>query len=289
MLELFSQIKYYTEEFRKIFLIDSHGPDEVRRPDTEALELLKPFIEVLKKYFRAEVYGIENIPETKALIVGNHNAGITFMEPMFMSLEFYNKRPNDTLHFLAHDAMVNIPILKNLLIKTGAIRASHETAHKAFDMGHKVVVFPGGNYEAFRTFKDRYKVDFGGKKGFIKLALKAGVPIVPVGNAGGHETFFVLSPGHKLAQITGTKKFLRSESFPIFLGLPWIIGLGPIFHLPLPAKLQVKVGKPIYLDNYKPLDAENPKVLQEIYDKVISEVQRLCDDINSKRMLPVIG
>ncbi len=261
----------------------SPNPDEVTDVSPDMVDMMKPVVNGLKKYFRGEVTGLENYPEGKALLVGNHNAGITFFEPFIMALELYDKYPDDPIFFLTHDAMIAIPLLKNVLLKVGCIRASRETTKKALAKGRKVVVYPGGNYEAFRTFKDRNIVDFGGKKGFIKIALEENVPIVPVANVGGHETFFVLSSGHKLAEKIGVKKYLRSESFPIFLGLPWGIGFGPIFHIPLPTKLRIHIGEPISLEEYSAEDAQNPEKLQEIYDMVIGRIQKLYDELSANR------
>lgn len=257
------------------------SPDNVAEINPAIRDMMVPVVTALKKYFRAEVTGVENYPREKALLVGNHNAGITFFEPFIMALELFNHYPGDPVYFLTHDIMVSLPVLKNVMLKTGSIRASHESTHKALQKGYKVAVYPGGNYEAFRPYSQRNRVDFGGKKGFIKLALKEKVPILPVCNVGGHETFFVLTAGHKLAEITGVKKYLRSESFPVFIGLPWIIGVGPIFHFPLPAKIRVHIGKPISLDNYNEEDANNPEALQEIYDTVISTIQGMHDELTA--------
>jgi 1-acyl-sn-glycerol-3-phosphate acyltransferase len=220
--------------------------------------------------------------------VGNHNAGITFMEPFFLGLEWY-LRSGELLHYLGHDAMVAMPLVGNMLIKLGAIRASHDAANLAFEADRKVVVFPGGNYEAFRPYADRHTIDFGPKTGYVKLALRNRVPIVPVLAIGGHETFFVLKRGARLAKLTGVKRYLRSESFPIFLGLPWGVGFGPIFHLPLPSKTVVEVGEPIHLDEYGPEVLEDKEALQAISREVQDRLQEMMDRRAMERQWPILG
>ena len=265
-------------------------PDTVQPPDPTLMRLAAAALAPLKRYFRVEVEGLENMPAGKALVVGNHNAGITFLEPMFLGAAWFKETGGrDDLYYLAHDAMVALPIVGNLLMKLGSIRASHETAGRAFEQGRKVVVFPGGNYEAFRPFSQRYQVDFGGKKGFLKLAIRHQVPIVPLLSIGGHETFFVLHRGQWLAKALGVRKHLRSEAFPIFLGLPWGVGIGPIFHLPLPAKCLVELGEPIPLTGYRPEDADDPARLQALYDQVQGAVQAMMDRRAAERKLPVLG
>lgn len=262
----------------------------VQTQDPELMRLAAGLLKGLGKYFRVSIEGLENMPEGKALIVGNHNSGVTFLEPMFLGAAWYKKSGGlDDLFYLAHDAMVALPVVGNLLTKLGSIRASHQTATDVFDMNRKVVVFPGGNYEAFRPFKDRHKVDFGGKKGFLRLAMKNQVPIVPLLSIGGHETFYVLHRGEKLAELLGVKKYLRSESFPLFLGLPWGIGVGPIFHLPLPSKCTVELGKPISVAGFRPEDASDPVKLAELYNRVQGTLQKMMDRHAAKRKRPLLG
>ena len=106
---------------------------------------------------------------------------------------------------------------------------------------------------------------------------------------GGHETFFVLWRGERLAKLTGIDKLLRSESFPLFLGLPWGDGFGPIFHLPLPAKMLVEVGPPIDLGRYEPADADNPALVAEIAQDVQFRLQEMMDRRAGDRRWPLLG
>jgi len=265
-------------------------PDAVQSQNREFVKLAVPAIKLLSKYFRAEVHGIEKLPEGKALVVGNHNAGITFLSPFFFGVAWFERADEEeTMHALAHDAMVALPVVGNLLMALGAIRASHDAANQAFEMGHKILVFPGGNYEAFRTWRNRNKVDFGPKTGYIRLALKNRVPIVPVLFYGDHESFIILRRGARLARITGMRKYLRSESFPLFLALPWGIGFGPIFHLPLPAKTIVEVGEPISLDTYGDEVLQDKEKLAEISDMVQGRIQEMMDRRAAERRWPIIG
>ncbi len=272
-------------------MLASSDPDQVEGIDTEFIHLLAPAIDSLSRfYFRMEVEGMDGVPRGPALVVGNHNAGITFLEPIGLGARWYLERGmNDTLHFLVHDAMVALPMLRTFLIRTGCVRASHETANKLLRRGKKVVVFPGGNLEAFRPYRNRYKITFGGKKGFVRLALREHVPIVPVVLVGGHETFFVLRDGQRLARILHLKKLLRSETCALFLGLPWGVGFGPIFHLPLPARSQVRFLDPVSLDGYQPSDVGNPLAVDEIYRRVTGGMQKAVDELAAKRRFPVIG
>lgn len=251
---------------------------------------LAPVRVIAKAYFRADVEGIERVPEGKAMIVGNHNAGITFLEPFIMGAEWYRHHGEDEpLYFLAHDAMVSIPLLRNMLLKFGCVRASEENSRKLFDEGRKLVVFPGGNHEAFRKYSERYKIDFAGHKGFARLALDTDVPIVPMVFVGGHETFFVLARGERLGKIFHSDKILRSKSFPIALALPWGLMVGPFFHFPLPAKSTIAFGEPFKPSEVVRRNAGRDKKIEAVYCETVGRLQAMMDEQAARRRLPVIG
>ncbi len=260
-------------------------------PDLDLARLVAPLVELLNHYFRGEVDGLDNLPEGEALLVANHNAGITSMETFLFGLRYYRHTGGrELIRFLGHDMMARLPVLGNFLIQVGMIRASHAAADRALQAGCKVMVLPGGNYEAFRPYRQRHRVDFGGHVGYVRLALRNRVPVVPVLCLGGHETLYVVFRGERLARLTGVKRFLRSDSFPLFFALPWGVALGPIFHLPLPAKLEVEVGEP--LDLHEHLDGgdpEDPQVLARLSALVQDRIQQMMNARAGRRRWPVIG
>ncbi len=266
-------------------------PDSINNFDADLVnELIEPIKAFGKFYFRYTVEGLEKIPEGPAMIVGNHNAGITFLEPFFFVAEWYTKTGGaDPIYPLTHDAMLAIPLVKNLLMMGGAMRASYESSDTILSNGRKLLVFPGGNYEAFRTFKDRFKVDFGGHKGFTKVSLKHNVPIVPLASIGGQETFIVLSKGEKLAKLLHTDKLFRSKTCAVSLALPWGILVGPFFHLPLPAKTEIEVCDPIYPEEVcKGLNTMEEKI-DALYNAVTGALQEKLTAASYRRKLPLVG
>lgn len=251
---------------------------------------MAPVRAMARAYFRAEVQGIDLVPEGRAMIVGNHNAGITFLEPFMMGAEWYRLRgEDDPLYFLAHDAMVSIPVLRNMLLKFGCVRASWDNSKKLFEEGRKLVVFPGGNHEAFRKYSERYTIDFGGHRGFARLAVETDVPVVPMLNIGGHETFFVLTRGERLGKLFHSEKLLRSKSFPIALALPWGVMVGPLFHIPLPAKSTIEFGEPFTPSQLTRRNAKAEKRIEAVYDETLKRLREMMDRQAAKRRLPVIG
>ena len=121
---------------------------------------------------------------------------------------------------MAHNLVVSMPGLKSLR-KFGTVAANHDNALLALQSGAALLVYPGGDYEVFRPSWKRHQVDFGGRKGYVKLAREAGVPIVPVASVGGQEAALFLDRGQWLAKLLMVDKIARLKSVPILLAPPW--------------------------------------------------------------------
>src|SRR5678815_398688 len=146
---------------------------------------------------------------------------------------------------LAHNLVLSLPGL-GALRKYGTVAASPDNASKALESGAALLVYPGGDYEVHRPSWERHKVDFDGRKGFIRLALAQDIPIVPVVSAGGQETALFLTRGEGLARALGLDRAFRLKVLPISLALPWGLNVGDMLgHIPLPAKITVVALPPI--------------------------------------------
>lgn len=260
--------------------LDDRDPDYIRA-NLPGLWLLNSL------YYRGEVRGLGNIPEEGAvLLVGNHSGGNMAPDIGVLTLAFsayfgVERR----FHQLAHNLVVSAPGL-GFLRKFGTVAASHENSKKALSSGAALLVYPGGDYEVHRPFWERNRVDFNGRKGFIRLALEHDVPIVPVVSIGAHETALFLSRGEWLAKLLRLDKTARLKVLPISLGLPWGLNVGDMLgHIPLPAKITIEALPPIDL---REEFGDDPDV-QEIYDHVIRLMQETLDALAAERRLPVIG
>jgi 1-acyl-sn-glycerol-3-phosphate acyltransferase len=189
-------------------------------------------------YFRLRIEGIDRVPaHGPVLLVGNHSGGLLPSEGFFTILAIHDRfGPERAVHALAHDFLFEDPILRKYAGKLGALRAGHGSARHAFAAGHGVLVYPGSDLDTFRPFRDRNRVVLGGRTGFIELALREQVPIVPVVTAGTHEQMIVVSRGDRLARLVGAHRWARTEVLPLIVAIPWGLAPGFVPYLPLPAQ-----------------------------------------------------
>ncbi len=271
-------LRHHLKALKVVFdaLVQHVDPDSLDGFDPDFVEVVLPYVDRFWRwYFDMKVEGLERVPSGPALIVGNHEGGTTFPSVFGMMAQWYATRgTEEPLYGLGHDLTVLCPFVSNLLARGGDVRACHKNADALLARGHKVLVCPGSDIETFRPFRDRHKIDFGGRQGFIRLALRNGVPIVPVVFTGGHETFFVLSDGRRIARAVGLKRLARTEVMPLFIGLPWIIGFGPLPHVPIPAHCRARFLEPIDLEQYAEAAADSPDAIDEIYRFVTSRMQQ---------------
>jgi 1-acyl-sn-glycerol-3-phosphate acyltransferase len=145
------------------------------------------------------------------------------------------------VYTLSHDILFAGPTGDSLK-RTGFIPASHENADEALRAGGVVVVFPGGDYDVFRPSSSANKIDFGGRAGYVRAALNAGVPSVSIG---GQEAQLFLSRGEWLAKAVRLDKLLRAKILPISFGIPFGLSMVLPVNLPLPTKIVTQVLAPI--------------------------------------------
>jgi 1-acyl-sn-glycerol-3-phosphate acyltransferase len=260
--------------------LDERDPDFIR----QRLPLLWLIASV---WFRGEVRGLGNIPDDgPVLLVGNHSGGNMTPDTILFTLAFSTFFGVERrFHQLAHSAVLALPTLGSLR-KFGTVAASPSGARQALESGAALLVYPGGDYEAHRPSWRRNRVDFGGRKGFIRLALEQDVPIVPVVAVGGQETALFLTPGDRLARLMSLDRLLRLKLLPISIALPWGLNVGDLLgHIPLPAKLTIETLPAIHLrDEFGP----DPDI-DDVYDHLIRLMQETLDALASERRLPVLG
>jgi 1-acyl-sn-glycerol-3-phosphate acyltransferase len=260
--------------------LDERDPDYIR----EQLPLMWMLASL---WFRGEVRGLGNIPDSgPVLLVGNHSGGNMTPDTILFTLAFTTFFGVERRFYqLAHNLVLAMPWLARLR-KFGTVAASPSSARQALDSGAALLVYPGGDYDVHRPTWLGNKVDFGSRKGFIRLALEKNVPIVPVVSVGGQETALFLTRGEGLAHALWLDRLVRLKVLPISLALPWGLNIGDMFgHIPLPAKLTVEALPAIDLRQEFGPDPD----VDEIYDHLIRLMQETLDALASERRFPVLG
>jgi 1-acyl-sn-glycerol-3-phosphate acyltransferase len=245
--------------------------------------VLRPF---LKTYHRAEMRGVESFPASGgALVVSNHSGGLFAMDVPVFASGFYEHFGYDRPVFtLSHDLLLTGPTAQ-FFAKIGFIRANHDNADEALGSGGVVVVFPGGDYDVYRPTLAESKIDFGGRTGYVKAALNAGVPIVPTVSIGGQESQLYLTRGEGLAKLLRLDKLLRAKILPISFGFPFGLSAVLPVNVPLPTKIVTRVLEPI---DVVAEFGENPDI-DEVDAHVRRVMQHALDDLAAERRLPVLG
>jgi len=220
--------------------------------------------------------GFENVPSSPVMLVSNHSGGTLIPDVWGFAFAWYRhfgtSRP---LHILGHELLFATRASARFFEACGVLRATPHAAREVLvDHRRDLLVLPGGDRDAWRPWRDRYRVHFAGRTGYARLALEAQVPVVPVAHAGAHETLMVLSSGEGLAKRFGLHRVARAEIWPIHLSLPWGLAMGPLPHLPVPTPFRYLLGAPLAL----PSGAEAVLRLDE---QVRAAVQQQLDELEA--------
>lgn len=220
------------------------------------------FMEIMRRYFRLEIEGLENIPKRGAALITPNHSGYSGFDAMILAhiiTQEIKRIPRVlTHHFWFLTESTSIPANK-----LGFTEASFENGITALQKNNLVVIFPEGEQGNFKPSSEMYNLqDF--RTGFVRMAIKTQSPIVPCLIIGAEETHINLS---KLR----FTKFLRGTVLPL-----------PLNFIPLPAKWKIKFLPPIYLP-YKPNTANDRDLMRELANDIQEQIQDSLNDELQKR------
>ena len=265
-------------------LFTSRAEDPLDERDPEFIDAtVETYDALARAYFRPKVRGLENIPEDgPVLLVGNHSGGTLIADTFIFAYAFYKHFGTQRVfHQLVHDMAINLPVVARGVRKYGGVPAGHENAERALSKGAALLVYPGGDWETYRPSWRQSEIDFGERRGFLRLARKMGVPIVPVVSIGGQETALFLTRGRRLAEATGWDRLTRIKVMPLQIAPPFGLTLLDLpTRIPLPAQITIQVLPPIDLDDIDGKPA---------YKHVTGVMQDALNELADERTLPILG
>ena len=271
-------------------------PDEeklhpiLRQRDPAFIRRIYPTLAAISDhYYRAEVAGMEHMSDRASLVVSTHNGGYFMPDLLALQVAFWRRFGMETRGYgMGHKAAFGLPLAKEIVPKVGAIYASPDNARIVLESDAPLLICPGGDRDALKPFRARHQINFGGRMGFIRTALRHQVPITPVVSVGAHEVFFGLTEGKRLAKLMRFDKLFRIKAVPLILGFPLGITPAGIFQFPLPTKVKVQVLEPMRLDD-PPEAADDPDIVRRHYDDVVSAMQAGLDQLAAARRWPLLG
>ncbi len=225
-----------------------------------AVAALAPFLWLYRKYFRVEVHGIEKVPaEGRALVIANHSGQLPFDAAMLGVALTVEMDPPRYARALVEKWVPTLPFVSSFYARLGQVVGTPENCRRLLAAEEAILVFPEGVRGLNKLFRERYRLqDFG--LGFMRLALEAEAPIVPVGIVGAEEQ----APA--LANLRSLARLLAMPALPI---------TPTPFALPLPTRYHIHFGDPM---RFTGSADDEDAVLEGKVNEVKGAVQKLLDD-----------
>lgn len=236
--------------------------------DHEFALKLKPFFDFLYyTYWRVTVKNIHNIPDHgSGLVVCNHS-GVVPYDGSMVRLASENDHPSQRdIRFLVEDFVYHFPFLGTFMYRTGGVRACPENATRLLETDHVVAVFPEGIKGIGKLYKHRYHLQRFGRGGFVRLALRTGLPIIPAAIIGAEEIHPLLYKSTFMARPLGI------PFIPVTPTFPW---LGIFGLIPYPTKWTIIFGEPIVWKQYGPKHAEDRLLINQLSEQVRTRIQEM--------------
>ncbi|MDZ4265699.1 MAG: lysophospholipid acyltransferase family protein [Mycobacterium sp.] len=238
---------------------------------------------------RMEFDGWDNLPDPPVLLVGIHSGAPFVWDAWTVGVQWWRRFGQERpLHGTAHDALMAIPVIGRYFRAMGVLPAAPDSMATALAEGRDVAVWPGGEVDSLRPWIERDVANLAGRAGFVRMAIKAGVPIVPIATVGGADAMPVLIRGDRLSRALRLDKMLRLKVFPLAVSLPWGVAPAALPQLPLPAKIRTRLMPAVSVD-HDPARAEDDDYVEQKYREVQDSIQRGMDALARKRALPLFG
>jgi 1-acyl-sn-glycerol-3-phosphate acyltransferase len=262
------------ERIEKIKIPDG-DPFGVRK---ETIKLASLFTSFMYKYWnRVEVFGVNNVPATgPAILIGNHGGVLPLDAAHVAASIIIEHDPPRLVRALVERFLPKLPHVYKFMTRVGQTVGTYENAEIILDEGELLMIFPEGATGASKPYYKYYDLDEF-NVGFMELAIRKKVPVIPFGVTGSHEQAFVIFDFKPLAKLLGMPTFPVTLFWPLF---------GPLGAIPLPSKYRIVFGHPMDFSTYPEDTINDPDAIKELVEKVKSEVKNLVDTGLDMRPFP---
>jgi len=234
--------------------------------DPEVIKATLPIaVFFYRRYFRVETVGIKNVPAGRALLIANHSGQIPIDGALIALSLLLEADPPRVVRSMVEKWVPTLPFVSWFFARCGQIVGTPENCRQLLENEELILVFPEGTRGISKPFSRRYQLqEFG--QGFMRLALAARAPIVPVAVVGAEEQIINLADVKPLARLLG----MPSLPLPVLAPL-----LGPLSMWPLPVKIRIFFGKPLYFSGHPD---EEDEILEKKVQQVRHTIQRMLSD-----------
>lgn len=250
----------------KLLLSGPSGREDEWGFDEQLLEEAMTLLEFLyERWWRVHAEGVANVPgHGGALIVANH-AGVLPWDAGMIATAIMREHPLPRYaRFTVSEWALQLPFVSVSVRRLGGVVSSPHNVLRLLEQGQLLSVFPDATHGDAKPYADRYRLGRFGRGGFVALALRAGVPIVPCAVVGSEEIYPRLTEAPGLARLLGARSVPITPTFPL---------LGPLGLVPLPSRWRIEFCEPVDLSAYGPDAAEDRHLVFDLAEAIREQIQ----------------
>lgn len=233
---------------------------------------------MFQRYHRYSIEGMEHLDGGRAMLIAGYHGRPIALDMCMFTVAYYD-RFGVLPHGVVHRGLESFPPLKAFTDALGFVTDDGPAIRAAVAAGEQIVVTPGGGQEGCRSYRQRYTVAWQGRLGYVRLAAKYALPIVPVAGSGSDHTYIGLNNAEEVGRRFGVP---RRWAFALW------VGIGPLgfypFSPPFPVRIHQYVGAPIDPWRGRPQPNASDATLRRVHAQVVDAVQALLDRGQKERV-----
>jgi len=245
--------------------------------DPEFTNAIIPFFRLLyRRYWRVDSVGLEHVPRSGAALLVSNHSGVLPMDGTMIAIAVHQETDRYTRALIAQ-FFGQLPVLSWFLRRAGGTLGHPDDTLRLLGAGQLVLVFPEGVRGTGKPFRERYRLRRFGRGGFVEMALRAGVPIIPISVVGSEEIYPMIADLQPVARLFGFPYFPITPTWPL---------LGPLGLIPLPTKWRIRFHPPVHTEEYGSGAADDPALVMRISDEVRDTIQAgLVSELMERRSI----